>query len=424
MSLFSFGSNRRLHGRHQNNDNLWGAWYSGLQTVALMPPQIPPVTNNAESNKIIDSQQNKLQRGREDMESESDIQTCGTNGHFARQQNPQVTSLSGNINSSSSAYKMRGARPKSSNYMQPINALSNSSNSTPFRSSTSAGAVVVQGDSPSRTRGKSCDRLDSGRVTPSETHPRSRQRFPKLAAHSDSIWTDMSMSFDSTGTEETTSSSGGAEIRSYLPSSHRILPTRQHQSFAKRQQMPDAGIFNEFLEERLDSGISGSPKDDSTINEKSQSPYSQEGTIFQDKGSEESSIDVKDNRGLGRRGRLQRSMRVAEEEITPRKKSKSLSKETESLELDTEEDERKLPKCFNNTSNTSLSDRHNTNYHDEEEQKNSLCVSSASFDGLDNDEEDVAYIDDDIDERDLHSDLLNWLTLSDAPRQGQDENDL
>ena len=72
----------------------------------------------------------------------------------------------------------------------------------------------------------------------------------------------------------------------------------------------------------------------------------------------------------------------------------------------------------------SLIDRHNTNHHEEEEQKNSLCVSSASFDGLDDDEEDVAYIDDDIDERDLHSDLLNWLTLSDAPRQGQDENDL
>ena len=386
-----------------------------------MPPQIPPVVNNAESNKIIDSQQNRLQGGREDMESESNIQTCGTNGHLARQQTPQDTSLGGNINSTSSAYKMRGARPKSSNYMQPIHALSNSSNSTPFRSSTSAGAVVVHDDSPSRTRGKSCDRLDSGRVTPSESHPRSRQRFPKLAAHSDSIWTDISMSFDSTGTEETTSSSGGAEIRSYLPSSHRILPTRQHQSFAKRQQMPDAGIFNEFLEERLDSGISGSPKDDSTINEKSQSPYSQEGAVFKDKGSEESSIDVKDGRGLGRRGRLQRSMRVAEEEITPRKKSKSFSKETESLELDTEEDERK---CFSNTSNASFINKHNSNDNEEEEQKNSLCVSSASFDGLDDDEEDVAYIDDDIDERDLHSDLLNWLTLSDAPRQGQDENDL
>ena len=52
-------------------------------------------------------------------------------------------------------------------------------------------------------------------------------------------------------------------------------------------------------------------------------------------------------------------------------------------------------------------------------------VSPGSFDGLDDDGEgDVAYIDDDVDERDLHGDLLNWLTLSDAPRQGHNEHDL
>ena len=140
----------------------------------------------------------------------------------------------------------------------------------------------------------------------------------------------------------------------------------------------------------------------------------------------EASIHFKAGKELGKRGKLQRSVRVTDDEFTPRKKTKEKAKKEESFDLDTDDD---------NNENIIPTDRHttpsrfilgNTDGITIKSFKKGFysSVSPGSFDGLDDDEGEVAYIDDDVDERDLHGDLLNWLTLSDAPRQGHDEHDL
>ena len=416
--IFSFGSNRGLHGRHLNNETLWGAWYSGLQTVAFMPPQVSNGDNHPNSLPLSSMrsnqpnssllQRNNFHEGCDDSLIETDSQTDG--------------SSYGVRNS-----KMRGARPKSSHYRHHIQTLPDSSASTPFHYSTST--AVSQ--SPSRKRGKSCDRLDNGYETSStDPHTKAKSRMPKMTQQHEVICHDTSISFDSTCTEETTSSSGGgADSRNHHYSGHRILPARHNQSHGgkRQQQQEDPNIFNEFLEERLDSGVSSCPKEDLPMEENSQHPSQIPKSTSSDvEGIVVASIHSKPGKELGKRGKLQRSVRVTDDEFTPRKKTKEKAKKEESFDLDTDDDnnENIVPIDMHTTSSRFISE--NTDGVTIKSFRKGFysSVSPGSFDGLDDNEGEVAYIDDDVDERDLHGDLLNWLTLSDAPRQGHDEHDL
>ena len=141
-------------------------------------------------------------------------------------------------------------------------------------------------------------------------------------------------------------------------------------------------------------------------------------------GQEVVSANSNENRKLSRRGRLQRSARVQEEEYTPKKKSKALSKEDENFDFTLDDGDE-------NKSNNNNDDRflrlesleNNIDTKNGVERPTFSSISPGSFEALD-DDEDVAYIDEDVRDRDLHGDLLNWLTLSDAPTQGQNEVDL
>ena len=399
-----------MHGRHLNNETLWGAWYSGLQTVAFMPPQVPNIDNHPTSLPLSSIrpnqphsclvQRNNFNGGYDDSVIETDSQTDG--------------SSYGVRNS-----KMRGARPKSSHYRQHIQTLPDSSASTPFHNSES----TAVSRSPSRKRGKSCDRLDNdyeGSSTDANVKP--KNRLPRMTQQHDVICHDTSISFDSTCTEETTSSSGAADSR-------RILPARHSQPHGgkRQQQQDDPNIFNEFLEERLDSGISSSLKEDLPLDERCRSPSQiPESTSSDIQELEKGSTHFKPSKELGKRGKLQRSVRVTDDEFTPRKNNKEKTRKEESFDLDTEDDdnENMAPPDRNITPTRFMLE--NTDGVTIKSFKKGFysSISPGSFDGLDDDEGDVAYIDDDVDERDLHGDLLNWLTLSDAPRQGHDEHDL
>ena len=261
-----------MHDRHLNNDNLWGAWYSGLQTVTFMPPQNPlSVCTVSSPLKTADVQKypRRPDNGCENSILETDSQTDGSTTELMRQQQRVMLPGDGENNNYSRTSKMRGARPKSTHYQQANHLLSNSSTSTPFRSSTAASGILAS-NSPSRKRGKSCDRLDSGSITSSDTQTRSRQqRLPKtIAAQHELLWNEISMSFDSTCTEETTSSSGGgADSHNYYHSGHRVLTTRQTQFHGKRQPH-DINIFDKFLEEKVDSDIYNGPNKDIESDEK------------------------------------------------------------------------------------------------------------------------------------------------------------
>ena len=431
---FSFGSNRGLHGRHLNNETLWGAWYSGLQTVAFMPPQVTQIDDQPPGLPLTSLQPNQshscsvqrhnIHAAYEDSMLETDSQTDGSTQramHLSGEESIQSSRLKGS--------KMRGARPKSSHYRQHVQTLTDSSSSTPFHCSPSA----VVSRSPSRKRGKSCDRLENGcTISPSDAHSEPRHRMPKTTQQYDIICHDTSVSFDSTCTEETTSSSGGGlENRNHHHSGHRILSARHIQTThgtGKRQQpLEDQNIFNEFLEDRLDSGISNSPREQLPTDDKRRSSPSMipESTSSDVQGIEEESTDFKPSKELGKRGKLQRSVRITDDEFTPRKKSKEFYKDEESFDLETENDNDGIPTDSNTTPTRFMLE--STNGVTMKSFKKGLysSVSPGSFDGLDDDGEgDVAYIDDDVDERDLHGDLLNWLTLSDAPRQGHNEHDL
>ena len=399
-----------------------------------MPSQFPHVNEPHPSSlplKRVEAQlysvkQGKIQVGYEDNHMiETDSQTDGSTSELIRQQQALILPRDGENNCNTRTSEMRGARPKSTHYRYNVHVLPNSSASTPFHSSTSAGGTVVS-SSPSRKRGKSCDRMDNGSVTFSDAQTRSRPRIPKMMApqQHDFLWNDISMSFDSTGTEETTSSSGAAESRNYYHSGHRILPSRYTQPHGKRQPLPETNIFNEFLEEKMDSGISSGPRDELPIDEKYKSSTLPDSTSSELQGLEMDPECASESKELGKRWKLQRSVRVTDDEFTPRKKSKALSREEESFDLDTEDDDDKAATDSGNAETRLIID-HNTGRRIKVVHKNNFSsISPGSFDGLNDDEGDVAYIDDDVDERDLHGDLLNWLTLSDAPRQGHEEHDL
>ena len=406
-----------MHGRHLNNETLWGAWYSGLQTVAFMPHQVPNSDNHPQVLPLSSLRTNQphsslvhrynVQGGCEDSMIETDSQTDGSNCG-ARNSN------------------MRGARPKSSHNRHQIQAVPDSSASTPFHSSTSAAISR----SPSRKRGKSCDRLDNGyRVSSVDVHTKSNSRISKMTQQHDVMCHDTSVSFDSTCTEETNSSSGvGGENRNHHHSGHRILPVRHNQPHGgKRQQQPeDSNIFNEFLEERLDSGISSGAREDHPIEERCPSPSMiVESTSSEVQVFDEGSTKFRPSKELGKRGKLQRSVRVTDDDFTPRKKTKEVYKKEESFDLDTEDDDNGHRIQSENTTPTRFTLEQTDGVTIKSFKKGIYrSVSPGSFDGLDDDEGDVAYIDDSADERELHGDLLNWLTLSDAPRQGHDEHDL
>ena len=230
------------------------------------------------------------------------------------------------------------------------------------------------------------------------------------------------MSFDSTCTEETNSSSGACvDSQNYYHSSHRVLTTRHTQPHAKG--LPhDLNIFDKFLEEKGDSGISNGPNEDLEIEETTTCLASSSAGPH---GQNEDTRDFNGNRKLSRRGRLQRSTRIQEEEYTPRKKPKAISNEEDDFDFKVDEN---AAKNINNrddkpTQLKSVKDN-NKDSTNGTQRPTFSSISPGSFEALDNDEEDVAYIDEDVEERDLHGDLLNWLTLSDAPKQGQDEVDL
>lgn len=397
-----------------------------------MPPQTDIVERTTSSLTRLVSQQQHFQQRCDETKFAMIKETINTSSTSELQRCSAPTTLMHNqpvlpdrTNDTTEESKMGGARPKICRYKKTnqYSDLSNSPNSTPFHSSVS-GIGSATSISPSRKRGKSCDRLngDDRSMNASDARSRlSRQRLPKQIVQNiiqhELLWTDISMSLDSTCTEETNSSSG-CDTHNYH-SSHQIPNSNisHRNTLHNGQKQPhDISILPEekvdtipsdSLTENLANEVENIPSRFSAAssNELSQKQY-------------EDNVIYNSGRKLSRRGKLQRSTRI--EEYSPNKSIKAHFCEIEKVDFNSDDrhenpTDNKITKSI--PSNCDV-DQASTR------RAAMSAVSPGSFEALDNDDGDVAFIDDEIEERDFHGDLLNWLTLSDAPKQSQEEVDL
>ena len=408
ISLNRFSSNER----NLSNDNLWGAWYSGLQTVTLVPPQVTTIefAEKPSFNPQLPNQYTKLAEKTQNVCEHKilkDSSQIDSEGYFSPTIHTQPSSLPVVVNSRNS--QMSGARPKSYHYKQANQFfhLSDSSSSTPLRS-------FIPGNEedsslPAQKRGKSCDPIDNDRIRPTGVQTQfARQQ----------------MSLDSTCTDETTSSLSGLDNQNYVNSAYRVnganFPNQHKQFHEKKQQPHDISIVQE---EWINNSIShdGPFRNFVTGENISSTKLAEASTIMQ---VDEKMVvfDSNDGRKSSRRGKLERSKRV-EEEYTPTKENKGTSYNDDGFAFDLNGGE--LPTNDSGFKDTRAVFSTNSDLPIISPLRPGLNpISTGSFDTLDNDDDDVTFIDADEEERDLHEGLLNWLTLSDAPKQSQAEIDL
>ena len=412
-SWFLISSNRfSSNERNLSNDNLWGAWYSGLQTVTFVPPQVTTIefAEKASFNPELPYQYTKLAEKTQnvcDRRILEDSSQIDSEGYFSPTIHTQPSSLPVVVNSRNS--HMSGARPKSYHFKQTNQFfhLSDSSSSTPLRS------LIPENEEdsglPAQKRGKSCDPIDNYRIRPTGVQPQyARQQ----------------MSLDSTCTDETTSSLSGLDNQNYLNSAYRVdgasFPN-QHKQFPEKKQQPHD--ISKVEEENINNSISrDAPFRNFVTGGNISSTKLAEASTIMEIDEKKAASDSNDGRKSSKRGKLERSKRV-EEEYTPIKEQRTTSYNDDSFAFDLNGEE--LPTndsgfkdtravfCLNSEPPIIAPLRPGLN-----------PISTGSFDTLDNDDDDVTFIDEDEEERDLHEGLLNWLTLSDAPKQSQEEIDL